>query len=1003
VSFRTPIPPEKPETKPASEVTATSATLHGVLNPGHEQEAGTYEFLYKASATECRSSGALSAPKPRGVLLTAKGQVVSVGVNGLLPATQYAFCLLARNGAGEEALGPAETFTTPTAPPVIADTGFTSVTASTAVVSAQINPGGLAAGYRVEYVTDAQFKLNGFTEATSVPVPDAALPAGSSPVPVSEHLSGLAPGTEYEFRFLAHNTLQTVAGQTVTLVTNPASPGCANEALRTENFSLALPDCRAYEAASPLNAPGEVYFPNSPFNGTEEGRYTSNEPFQAAAAGEEVIYGGDPLVSGGSGVRANGHGDALLAIRAPGGWHATDIQPPQVQGEALSEAQQTVFQAYLFAPLSLGVLSADSAALATSASPRAPVCTTFTHALFARSSDGSNHALFSGTQSPQGECGYPLFVGSSGSGFFFQTEAALTPGGVEDPSNAEHEFSGCVLNCSLYESTGAHLSLVNVLPGGGAAPHATFGAPPLEGAADEEEPDLSHAISTGGSRTYWTDEETGVVYMRRNPSQVEGCAVPADACTVQVSAGSARYWTASPDGRYAYYTKAGGLWRFDAATGEPLQLVEGKDEVQGVLGINEEGEDGGYLYFVAGGALPGTGAETRVCQQAKKEGGTAEEAAEFLEEEEGKLPARRGCNLYLLHSGKPALIGTLSPRDNTTAQAGLNTHRSVDLIGGDWRPALGRRTAAPTPDGHSLVFESTLPLTGYDTTTAHGRTELNGRLEVFVYDAGAARLSCASCNPAGESPQPLFGNTVAFKLPASNAATYMRRWISADGSRVFFNTSQPLVAADANGAQDVYEWERPGWRSCAMGSPVNGGGCVSLISGGVGLREAAGTDGGASHTSESAFFVDASVSGSDVFFITRAPLMPGAGYETSKLFDAREGGGFPVPAGVSAGCAGDACRGAGTGAPSGSGAGSSLFAGPGNLAPASPSPVVGKRRSAAEVRTAALAKALRACRAKGSRRVRAVCEARARRRYGPPHTVKRASRAGHATNRRGGK
>ena len=50
--------PEAPETKTANEVTATTAMLHGVLNPKAVGEPGFYEFVYRVSTSkECEGDG----------------------------------------------------------------------------------------------------------------------------------------------------------------------------------------------------------------------------------------------------------------------------------------------------------------------------------------------------------------------------------------------------------------------------------------------------------------------------------------------------------------------------------------------------------------------------------------------------------------------------------------------------------------------------------------------------------------------------------------------------------------------------------------------------------------------------------------------------------------------------------------------------------------------------------------------------------------------------------
>ena len=95
-----------------------------------------------------------------------------------------------------------------------------------------------------------------------------------------------------------------------------------------------------------------------------------------------------------------------------------------------------------------------------------------------------------------------------------------------------------------------------------------------------------------------------------------------------------------------------------------------------------------------------------------------------------------------------------------------------------------------TPDGHSVVFMTS-------TNSAPGRIE--------VYDADTGSLYCASCANGGT-----LGN-----LALANAANvYLQRWISADGSRVFFTSPEALTRSDVDGTIDVYEWERSGAGGC---------------------------------------------------------------------------------------------------------------------------------------------------------------------------------------------
>jgi hypothetical protein len=201
---------------------------------------------------------------------------------------------------------------------------------------------------------------------------------------------------------------------------------------------------------------------------------------------------------------------------------------------------------------------------------------------------------------------------------------------------------------------------------------------------------------------------------------------------------------------------------------------------------------------------------------------------------------------------------------------------------GDWPPTTG--TSRVSPDGSKLLFTSKQALTEYDNTDLSKGTPDS---EVFLYDG--AGLTCVSCNPT--LGRPVGGSGIPGSIPNGTAkgstSSYKPRVLSANGRRVFFDSSDSLSLTDTDNAPDAYQWEAQGEGSCARA-----GGCISLISDG---RSAGG-----------ARFIDASADGSDAFFLTSGSLVkadPGA----LDLYDARVGGGFaePTPPII---CEGDACQ-----------------------------------------------------------------------------------------------
>lgn len=222
----------------------------------------------------------------------------------------------------------------------------------------------------------------------------------------------------------------------------------------------------------------------------------------------------------------------------------------------------------------------------------------------------------------------------------------------------------------------------------------------------------------------------------------------------------------------------------------------------------------------------------------------------------------------------------------------LTTEVAADADAGNYPPATG--TARVSPDGSRLAFLSKASLTGYDNI---GKTSHKPESEVFLYDAtasGPAVLTCVSCNPT--LGRPLGPSTLPGAVGGGEGPdvvpAYKPRALSADGRRLFFDSADALVLQDTNtGRTDVYEWEAQGTGSC-----TRVGGCVNLVSSGRST----------SNTSPGASFADASASGADVFLLTDWPLVesdPGS----VDLYDARVGGGFPVPP-KPIPCEGDACQ-----------------------------------------------------------------------------------------------
>jgi hypothetical protein len=609
----------------ANEIGSNRALAHAKIDPGGE--ATTYRVEYGTTT-------AYGSSTPTVELEAGESPVaVAVHLPGLQPLTTYHFRFVAENPTAT-ALAHDSTFTTAA---VVSNESFSEVGSSSAVLSSEIEPGGESTTYTVEYGTSTAYGLS--TQPVSVG-------AGEQALSVVTRLSELQPGVTYHFRFVAKSAGRTAYGPDAQF----------NTRLIT---ATGLPDARGYEMVTPAaNQGGEAYVPAGANNNqfTEEDLVT-RDPMTAAADGDAVSYAGAPSADG-NGNQGQGGGNEYVARRTPGGgWTQTDIQPKGYLSPTFSGFSTELDQA---------VLQSEQAL--TSDAPSG------FEGLYVRSEDGGLQAFSTVTppNRPRGEFGSAsaggfarriLYAGASPdySHQLFEANDALAPGAVDPGVHANN----------LYESVDGELHTVNILPDGSPAPGASFGAPATEGPSPL---DFAHAISSDGSRIFWSDMGTGSLYVRE------------DGTRTSLIAESADYLTASSDGSKVIYKKAGDLYEDDLQAGVTHDLAPGG----GVLGLVGASEDLEYIYFVAEAELAS--------------GATSGEP-----------------NLYLLHDGETQFIATLGGRDSSS-----------------WLSDIGTRTAEVTPSGHDLTFMSVMSLTGYDNVIQFGPEHVPAaEVYVYDADDGA--------------------------------------------------------------------------------------------------------------------------------------------------------------------------------------------------------------------------------------------------------------------------
>jgi hypothetical protein len=384
--------------------------------------------------------------------------------------------------------------------------------------------------------------------------------------------------------------------------------------------------------------------------------------------------------------------------------------------------------------------------------------------------------------------------------------------------------------CQVGESCPRPYSLMN---GEGDALAGTGALPGLELAAAT--PDLAHEVFSADAGLYeWSGQ--ALVALGTGPD-----ATPA-APTGAISA----------DGGRVYWTEAGDLHLWEAG-------VDRAVDESGQAEFQVASADGGTAFYLDEGTLYLYDAAS----------GTSRPVAT---EVSGVLGAASNGTVVFFQT--PAGLKRWRSGTVTTLSAAADA-----AVPGDWPPATG--TSRVSADGTALAFLSRARLTGYDNTDqSTGAADA----ELYLWQESTG-LVCISCNPTNERP---IGPTSIPGAIANGATEIYKPRVMVDGAgRLFFDSVDALVLADANTSSDAYEWEAQGVGSCA--TP---GGCVGLVSSG--------------RAEGAAPFLDASESGDDVYFLTDRSLV-GQDSGAFDVYDARAGGGFPEPSPPLA-CEGDACQ-----------------------------------------------------------------------------------------------
>jgi hypothetical protein len=395
---------------------------------------------------------------------------------------------------------------------------------TSAQLDAEINPNGEETSYQFEFLSEDAYQANGESfsgpeEPLRTPASPESIGNGDEAVTVSATVEGLTPHAAYRFRIVTSNPVGTSEGGAfafTTYLSPQVFEPCANDSFRT-GASAGLPDCRAYEQASPVDKNG------GDLTGSIRGS-------KASIDGDRVSFQATSPIPGGEGSQT--FTPLYQARRGANGWSTTGLLPPQSEGRRAQVLGWTPDFTHVF-EWAMKIGSPNFVTLLDRSTATGTVSTIIPHT-----------ARFQ-----------PNFAGSStdGSIAFIEDE-----GGSPLTANALNGTPNLYVTDRKTEA----VSLAGVFNDGQAPPAGSFAGPYswmeniLHSGGGNAGYYLSdeHAIAPDGSSTYFTAANTGQLYLRLNPTKPQSpldsegeCTDAALACTIHVSA-SLKHNGTGPEG-----------------------------------------------------------------------------------------------------------------------------------------------------------------------------------------------------------------------------------------------------------------------------------------------------------------------------------------------------------------------------------------------------------------------------------------------------------------------